>query len=112
VLAGVLFGVFGGEYPNRHFFSRGVMTQGGESMKQNEKCQSLAGYLSGHSEGDKDSPFPQGFVVSKNEDSHYDKKRTPQFRVHQKRHHTISAGSGVRWNASSRLGEASPKRRG
>ena len=41
------------------------MTHGGEYMKQNEKCQSLAGYLSGHSERDKDSPFPRGFVVSK-----------------------------------------------
>jgi hypothetical protein len=36
-----LFGVFGGEYPNRHFFSRGVMTQGGESMKQTKNSKAL-----------------------------------------------------------------------
>jgi hypothetical protein len=41
VLAGVLFIVFGGEYPNRHFFSRGVMTQGGESMKQTKNSKAL-----------------------------------------------------------------------
>lgn len=34
-----------------------------------EKYQSLAGYLSGRSEGDKSSHFPRGFVVSKNENS-------------------------------------------
>jgi hypothetical protein len=39
--SGVLFIMFGGEYPNRHFFSRGVMTQGGESMKQTKNSKAL-----------------------------------------------------------------------
>jgi hypothetical protein len=33
-------------------------------MKQNEKDQSLAGYLAGRSAGDKATSFPRGFVVS------------------------------------------------
>jgi hypothetical protein len=58
--------LFGKVVPNRHFFSRGLMTQGGEYMKQNEKCQSLAGYPSGHSEGDKATSFPRGFGLFQN----------------------------------------------
>jgi hypothetical protein len=62
---GVLFVAFVGDTTNRHFFSRGLMTHGGEYMKQREKYQSLAGYFSGHSERDKVSPFPRDFVVSR-----------------------------------------------
>jgi hypothetical protein len=57
--------VFEGRASNRHFFSHGLTIRGGATMKQNEKDQSPARYLSGRSDGDKPLRFSQGFVVSK-----------------------------------------------